>query len=142
MALTGSKPTLTQDMVMKLMETSIQKANELNIAISVAVIDDGGNLKGFLRMDDASLMCSKIAQGKAYTAVGFGVPTSEWYPRIKDEPELLHGLVQIDGMVILSGGLPIFHDTHLIGGIGVSGGTGKQDILFAQTALNALQGEL
>jgi uncharacterized protein GlcG (DUF336 family) len=136
--LPGQKPTLTQDMVMKLIETSIQKANELNIAISVAVMDDGGNLKGFLRMDDASLMCMKIAQSKAYTAVGFGVPTSEWYPKIKDEPELLHGLVHVHDMVILSGGLPIYHDTHWIGGIGVSGGTGEQDILCAQTALNAL----
>ncbi len=129
-------------MVMKLMETCVQKADDLNIAISVAVMDDGGNLKGFLRMDEASLMCVKIAQNKAYTAVGFGVPTSEWYPKLKDEPELLRGLVHIDNMVILSGGLPVYHGTHLIGGIGVSGGTGEQDIICAQTALNALLDEL
>lgn len=121
------------------METSVRKANELNIAISVTVMDDGGNLKGFFRMDEASLMGVKISQNKAYTAVGLGIPTSEWYPKIKNEPELLNGLVHINSMVILSGGFPIYHDSHLIGSIGVSGGTGEQDIICAQTALNALK---
>lgn len=138
MSYAKQKPFVTQDMVMKLVGACLQKAAELNIAISVTIMDDGGNLKGFLRMDEAPLMSLKISQNKAYTAVGLGIPTSEWFPKIKDEPELLHGLVHIESMVILSGGLPIYHDSYLVGGIGVSGGTGEQDIHCAQAALNAL----
>lgn len=134
----GKKSFLTHTGVKKMIDACVQKANEFNIAINIMVLDDGGNSKGFLRMDHAPLIGEKIAHNKAYTAVGFGIPTSEWYPTIKDNPVLLHGLVHIDKMVILGGGLPIYQDTHLIGSIGVSGGTMEQDVLCAQAALDAL----
>ncbi|WP_141334608.1 heme-binding protein [Paenibacillus sp. tmac-D7] len=139
MAIVGQKPVLTQEMTMTMIETCVHKANELGIAVNIMVMDDGGNPKGFLRMDKASLIGQKIAHNKAYTAVGFGIPTSEWYSKIKDKPEL-QGIAHIDNMIILGGGLPIYHDSHLIGGIGVSGGTSEQDIICAQAALDALAG--
>ncbi|GGG01812.1 GlcG/HbpS family heme-binding protein [Paenibacillus abyssi] len=134
----GQKPYLTHEMTKKLLESCEQKAKELNIAINVTVLDDGGNLKGFIRMDGAPLMGLQISQKKAHTAVGFGIPTSDWYGIIKDQPELLHGLVQMDNMVIFGGGLPIYIDSHVVGGIGVSGGSAEQDGICAQAALGAL----
>jgi uncharacterized protein GlcG (DUF336 family) len=89
-------------------------------------------------MDRAHLISGKIAQNKAYTAAGFGIPTSDWYPRIKDKPEL-QGIVHTENMIILGGGLPIYSDGHLIGGIGVSGGSAEQDTQCAQSALDALK---
>jgi uncharacterized protein GlcG (DUF336 family) len=72
------KPILKQQMVSRMIEGMIQKAIELKIAVSIAVVDDGGNLISFIRMDGAPLMGGTIAQNKAYTAVGFGVAFNWW----------------------------------------------------------------
>lgn len=135
----GKKTILTQQMVFILMDSCMKKAEELNIAVNVSVMDEGGNLKGFLRMDGAPLMGGKIAQDKSYTAVGFGVSTADWYALIKDQPELLHGVVHIDRMTIFGGGEPVYEESELIGGIGVSGGTADQDDLCAKAAVQALK---
>ncbi|NRF91946.1 heme-binding protein [Paenibacillus frigoriresistens] len=128
-------------MVMKMIEICVKKADEFNIFVNISVMDDGGNLKGFLRMDQAALMNGQISRNKAYTAVGLGIPTADWYPKIKDMPELLHGLVHTDNMVVFGGGLPIYIDSQLVGGIGVSGGTCEQDDICAQAALDEVLGD-
>ncbi|MDT8861321.1 heme-binding protein [Alkalihalobacillus sp. MEB130] len=132
------KSVLTQQLVLKMLEKAIEKAKELNIKISIAIVDDGGNLFGFLRMDGAKLLPSNIAQNKAYTAVGFGIPTGDWYGRIQDKPALLHGIVHTERMTIFSGGQPIYAGDDLLGGIGVSGGTQEQDNECALAALSVL----
>lgn len=125
-----------------MMEAACRKAEELGVKINVAIADDGGNLKGFMRMDDAPLLSMEISQNKAYTAAAFGISTSEWYPMIKDEPELLHGIVHTNRLTIFGGGIPIVIDGQLAGGIGVSGGTAEQDSLCAESALNVLKQNL
>ncbi|WP_141336801.1 heme-binding protein [Paenibacillus sp. tmac-D7] len=133
------KAILPQELVSKLFNYAMSKAKELDIKISIAILDDGGNLAGFIKMDGASLISSQLAQNKAYTAVGFGLPTADWYPIIKDTPSLLHGLVHTDRMTIFGGGCPIFIEEQLVGGIGVSGGTADQDAECAQAALHAIE---
>jgi uncharacterized protein GlcG (DUF336 family) len=133
------KPILPQELVSNMLNYAISKAKELNIKISIAIVDDGGNLAGFIKMDGGNLLPSQIAQKKAYAAVGFGRPTADWYPSIQDDPSVLHGLVNMDRMTILGGGFPIFIEEQLVGGIGVSGGTTDQDIESAQAALQAIE---
>jgi uncharacterized protein GlcG (DUF336 family)/ferredoxin len=130
------KPVLTQHLTTKIIDAVCMKAKELDILINVAVVDDGANLKGFLRMDEAPLLSGSIAQNKAYTAASFGLPTHEWYPMIKDEPALLHGIVHTEKLVVFGGGIPIKCEGYIIGGIGVSGGSAEQDVLCAQAGLN------
>ena len=132
------KNILPQQLVWNMIQIAIAKAEELNIKVSVAIVDDGGNLTGFLKMDGAKLIPSNIAQNKAYTAAGFGIPTSQWYERIKENPPLLHGLVHTDRMTIFGGGCPIYIEGDLVGGIGVSGGTAAQDEQCAKAALLAI----
>lgn len=136
------KISVSEKMVMKMMEAACRKAEKLGIKINVAIVDDGGNLKGFMRMDDAPLLSMDISQNKAYTAAAFGISTSEWYPMIKDEPELLHGIVHTNRLTIFGGGIPIVIDGQLAGGIGVSGGTAEQDTRCAESALNVLKQNL
>ncbi|MGO4889413.1 GlcG/HbpS family heme-binding protein [Anaerobacillus sp. MEB173] len=136
------KYILTHNVIRKMLDAAIEKAEELGIKVSVAIVNDGGNLSGFLKMDGANLIPVQIAQDKAYTAAGFGIPTSEWYSKIKDKPPLLHGIVHTDRMTIFGGGIPIYIENDLVGGIGVSGGTGEQDILCAEAALNVLAADL
>ncbi len=133
------KPILSQEVVSKMLNYAINKAKELDIKISVAIADDGGNLAGFMKMDGAKIIPGQIAQNKAFTAVGFGIPTADWYPRIKDNPPLLHGIVHTDRMTIFGGGCPIYIEEHLVGGIGVSGGTAAQDTECAEAALQAIK---
>jgi uncharacterized protein GlcG (DUF336 family) len=136
------KPVITQQIIMNMLDAACQKAEELGIKVNVSIADDGGNLKGFIRMDGAPLLSSEISQNKAYTAAAFGIATSEWYPMIQNEPSLLHGIVHTKRLTIFGGGVPIYIDQHLVGGIGVSGGSEQEDILCAESALAVLTGML
>src|SRR4051794_41259885 len=94
----------------------------------IAVCDDGGVLKAFSRMDGAALLSVQVAQDKAYTAVGFGMPTHGWHDFIKDDPPLADGApAGIDRLVIFGGGYPIQVDGQVVGAIGVSGGPYSED---------------
>jgi uncharacterized protein GlcG (DUF336 family) len=133
------KSMLPQTLTLKMIQAVCEKANELKINVTVAISDDGGNLKSFSRMDGATLLSVEISQNKAYTAAASGRSTEKWYPAIKDNPALLHGIVHTNRLTIFGGGLPIFINGKLVGGIGVSGGTAEQDILCAEVAISELK---
>ncbi|MDP4156286.1 MAG: heme-binding protein, partial [Bacillota bacterium] len=71
------KPSITREVVMKMLDAACAKAEQLGVAVNISVVDEGANLKGFVRMDGAPLLSSGISQNKAYTAAAFGIPTSE-----------------------------------------------------------------
>ncbi|WP_338447792.1 heme-binding protein [Niallia oryzisoli] len=125
------KYALTQILALKMLEAVTNKADELGIRINAAVVDDGGNLKAFIRMDEAALLSSEIAQNKAYTAAAFGKSTEEWYPMIKEEPALLTGIVHTDRLVVFGGGIPLIYNGKIVGGVGVSGGSADEDVQCA-----------
>ena len=114
-------------------------AETQGLRINTAVVDAGGMLVAFLRMPGAYLHSSDIAVDKAYTAAGFGLPTSAW-----TEALATHSLAVRDGLprrprfVAFGGGLPIVEDGVLIGAIGVSGGSESQDEACARAGLQAL----
>jgi uncharacterized protein GlcG (DUF336 family) len=115
------------------------KAAEIGTPMVIAVVDDGGVLKAFSRMDGAALLSAQVAQDKAYTAVGFSMPTHGWHDFIKDDPPLADGApTGIDRLVIFGGGYPIQVDGAVVGAIGVSGGHYSQDQDVAEAGLAAL----
>ena len=101
------------------------------------VVDDGGNLKAFARMDGAPLLGIEGSQRKAYTAL-FGFGTADFYNAIKDNPALLVGLSHFEGATVVGGGLPITIDGEVVGGIGVGGGSVEQDISCAEAGIKVL----
>ena len=115
------------------------KAQEIGVPMVIAVCDESGVLKAFSRMDGAALLSVDIAKDKAYTAVAFGIATHAWFDFIKDDPPLLHGIVNTPRLVVFGGGYPIEHGGAVIGGIGVSGGHYHQDMQVAEAALAALR---
>lgn len=135
---TYSKRTISYETAAKLVEAAVAKAKELNCKQNVAVVDDGGNLKAFGRMDGAPLLGTEGCQRKAFTAL-FGVGTKDFYNYIKDRQELLIGLSHFSRATVVGGGLPLIVDGEIIGGIGVGGGTEEQDIECAQAALKILE---
>jgi uncharacterized protein GlcG (DUF336 family) len=125
----------------RIIDAAFREAEATGIKIAVCVLDESGTLKAFARMDGAALVNNQSAQDKAYTAVGLGMASHQWYPMIKDDPALLHGVVgAIDRLVIFGGGIPIKVDGHLVGAVGVGGGTHEQDRQIAEAAARALEG--
>src|SRR5258707_4349835 len=82
------KHSISSDLAQKMVNAAVAKARELGVSENVAIIDDGGNLKAFSRMDGASIPTIEMAQNKAYTAL-LGVSTQDCFNFIHDDPSLL-----------------------------------------------------
>ena len=118
---------------------AVQAAAEQGLRVNVALVDASGVLAGFLRMPGAPLHSVEIAIDKAYTAVSFGLATSRWTEVLQSHsPAVREGLLQRQRFVAFGGGLPIFEESRLIGGIGVSGASEQQDEALARAGLAAL----
>ena len=118
---------------------AVRHAEEAKIKVNVAVVDSGGNLAAFLRMPGGFLHSIDIAIDKAYTAAGFGLPTSAWSGALKSHSAAVQeGLPRRPRMVCFGGGLPIRYEGKLVGGIGVSGGSEDQDEACARAGLTAI----
>ena len=139
MAKTYTKNTISYESAAIMVAAAIAKAEELGCKQNVAVVDDGGNLKAFGRMDGAPLLGVEGCQRKAFTAL-FGVGTQDLYSAIKDDQSLVVGLSHFSRATMVGGGLPIVVDGEVIGGIGVGGGTVDEDVACSQAGLDALGG--
>src|SRR5436853_3249790 len=118
-----SKQSVSAELAHRLIEAAERHATQMGHAFAIAIVDESGVLKAFSRMDGAPLLSIQIAQDKAYTAAGFGMPTHGWHDFIKDDPPLADGAPSgIDRLVIFGGGYPIEIDGQVVGAIGVSGG--------------------
>jgi uncharacterized protein GlcG (DUF336 family) len=84
------KHSIFSELAQKMVHAAVAKAGEIGVRENVAILDDGGNLKAFSRMDGAPILCIEIAQNKAYTAL-FGVPTQDFFNFIQGDPSLLAG---------------------------------------------------
>jgi uncharacterized protein GlcG (DUF336 family) len=114
-------------------------AQQLGIKVNIAVVDPGGNLAAFLRMPGAPLHSIEIAIDKAYTAVSFGLQTSRWAEALSSHSDAVQrGIVLRPRFIAFGGGVPILEAGERIGGIGVSGGTEREDEQCALAGLAAL----
>lgn len=133
------KTSVSTELAHRIISAAEAKATEIGTPMVIAVCDESGVLKAFSRMDGAALLSVQIAQDKAYTAVGFGMPTDAWHPFIKDDPPLAAGAVGgIDRLVVFGGGYPVEIDGRIVGAVGVSGGHYSQDMEVAQAGLSVL----
>ena len=120
MANVVKKHSISSELAQKMVNAAVAKARELGVTENVAILDDGGNLKAFNRMDGASIPTIEIAQNKAYTAL-FGVSTQDFFNFIQGDPSLLAGLPTLARVAAWGGGFPIKVDGEIVGAIGVSG---------------------
>lgn len=128
------KHTISYEAAADMVNAAIKKAEALGCLQNVAVVDDGGNLKTFGRMDGAPILGIEGCQRKAFTAL-FGIGTEDLYAHVKDDKSLLVGLSHFTGATVIGGGLPIIVDGEVIGGIGVGGGTVEEDVACAEAGL-------
>jgi uncharacterized protein GlcG (DUF336 family) len=140
------KHSISDELAQKMANAAVAKARELGVTENVAILDEGGNLKAFIRMDGTPIPTIEIAQKKAYTAL-FGVSTQDFFNFIQDDPSLLAGIPTLARVAAWGGGFPIKVDGEVVGAIGVSGAPKVQnDVDCAQAALallsDAVAGEL
>jgi uncharacterized protein GlcG (DUF336 family) len=137
-AMTIVKHSIDAETAEKAVDAAVKKAAELKLKMCVAVTDEAGDLKAFLRMDGAPKLSIEIAENKAYTAASFSMPTHAWFDFIKDDPPLLHGITHTPKLVVFGGGFPIKLKGEIVGAIGLSGGHYSQDMECAKAALKAI----
>lgn len=125
-----------------------KKAQELGLKVNIAVVDDGGHLIAFTRMDGARPASGYTAITKATTAATFRQATGP-LPAGAANPDLLLNLsLQNAAMAsggkitTLYGGVPIVVEGQTIGAVGVGGGTGEQDAEIARAGIAQLLDQL
>lgn len=132
----GNKRTLTLDAAKQIVHAAEQEAKKNGLSMVLALLDDGGNLLYFERMDNVQLGSIDVALEKAKTALYFKRPTKSYQDRVAGG-ELF--LLKIPSVMPVEGGVPFLVDGQVVGSIGVSGGTPQQDGMVAQAALTAFQ---
>jgi ATP:cob(I)alamin adenosyltransferase len=136
----GGPPDFDLATLKVMAEAAEAKAAELGVPIVFAGVDAGGNLMLLHRMTDSLLGSIDIAIGKAFTSAAFKLPTSALKDASTPSGEL-HGIQNSNGgrVVVFGGGLPVFIDGRIAGGIGVSGGTVDEDVRIVTHAISAVQ---
>jgi uncharacterized protein GlcG (DUF336 family) len=119
---------------------AIDSAEGIGALVSAAVVDAGGHLVHFQRMDRAEIAGPTLAVDKAFTAVAHRIETAELGP-LTAPGAPLWGLQANGGgrYVVFAGGLPCWYDGVVVGGVGVSGGTPEEDAACARAALSVFQ---
>lgn len=108
--------------------------------MNIAVVDAGGNLVAHVRMDNAWIGSVDISINKAWTARAFDIETQALAKESQSGGQFfgIHGTNR-GRVVIFAGGIPLKRDGKVAGGIGVSGGTAKQDQAVAETGAKAFK---
>lgn len=115
-----------------------QKAEDIGVMMNIAIVDEGNNLKAFVRMDGAWLGSIDIAQNKAYTARSFDLETKR-LGTMAQPGEPLYGIHASNNLriIIFAGGIPLQRGARIVGAIGVSGGAVEQDQAVAEAGVAA-----
>jgi uncharacterized protein GlcG (DUF336 family) len=128
-----ASPDISAALAQEIIAAAAKKAQEMSTKMDIAVVDAGGNLKAFLRMDGAWLGSIDIAQRKARTARYFDMPTGD-IGKLSQPGGPLYNIEHSNGgLITFPGGLPLkLADGTIIGAIGVSGSTVENDHMVAQ----------
>lgn len=125
--------TISLEAAQELLAEARRACAERGFAATIAITDAGGHLRAFERADTAAFLTVDVAIDKAWTAVSFGLSTQQWNQYMA-EPAVAP-LAHHPRVTPVGGGMPIFHEGQLVGGLGISGGTSVQDHEAAEEAL-------
>jgi glc operon protein GlcG len=129
------KPTLTLADAHQMMAACKAEAEKNKWPVAIAILDDGGYLLHFDRMDGVGKASAEVAIGKARTAALTGRPSKFFEDRVKERP----AFATFPAGLLIQGGLPIKHENDTIGAIGVSGVQSHEDEQIAQAGIAALK---
>jgi glc operon protein GlcG len=133
---------LTLDQAIAASKAAHQRAAEIGIRVTVALVDEGGHLVQLARMDGAAPLTAEIAEAKASGAAALGRPGDAVAEMYEKRPGFFEVVAEMTRRPLVPGlgSVLIRSEERIIGAIGVSGGRPEQDLDCAETGLKAIGG--
>jgi uncharacterized protein GlcG (DUF336 family) len=129
-----NKPSLTWADVKKMLAACEAEAAKNKWAVAISIVDDGGYLLGFERMDGAPIISAEVSLGKAKTSAMTRRPSKFFEDRVKERP----AFITFPAGLLIQGAVPIMHQNECVGAIGVSGVQSHEDEQIALAGVAAL----
>jgi uncharacterized protein GlcG (DUF336 family) len=129
---------LSLEIALRLLSRVREEAAMRGLPLAAAVVDDGGHLLASERMDGAALGAMQLAIGKAYTSVLWGAPSGDFMESTQPGGDDWGWNTTDPRVVVYAGGLPLYVDGELVGGVGASGGTAAEDEACVRAAARSL----
>jgi glc operon protein GlcG len=129
-----TKPALTLADVKTMLAACEAEAAKNKWSVAISIVDDGGYLLGFARLDGAPAISAEVSLGKARTSAMTRRPSKFFEDRVKDRP----AFVTFPAGLLIQGAVPIMHDNECVGAIGVSGVQSHEDEQIALAGVSAL----
>jgi glc operon protein GlcG len=129
-----TKPSLTLSDVKKMLEACEAEAAKNKWSVAISIVDEGGFLLGFERMDGTPPISAEVSMGKARTSAMTKRPSKFFEDRVKERP----AFVNFPAGILIQGGVPLIHENECVGAIGVSGVQSHEDEQVAQAGAAAL----
>jgi glc operon protein GlcG len=129
-----TKPSLTLADVKKMLAACEAEAAKNNWAVAISIVDDGGFLLGFVRMDGAAIISAEVSLGKARTSAMTRRPSKFFEDRVKDRP----AFITFPAGLLIQGAVPVMHENECVGAIGVSGVQSQEDEQIALAGARSL----
>ena len=128
---------VSYELAQQIIDKAVEKSKQIGVKMCIVILDSGGSLKSFTRMDDAWVGSIDIAIKKAKTACYFAMPSGE-IGKLSQPGTPLYGIEHSNnGLITFPGGLPIVDkEGMLIGAIGVSGDSVENDHIVAQAGVD------
>jgi glc operon protein GlcG len=120
-----------------LLTAATAEAQKQNLPVAIAVVDTGGHVVAFMRLDGTSYAANDISRRKAIAACNYKAPTQVLFDMANNDPIMANALREDPDTFIFPGGLPLMNGAHCVGGLGISGGHYTQDQKIAEAALAA-----
>ena len=130
-----TKQCLTLADVKKMLAACEAEAAKNKWAVAISIVDDGGFLLGFARMDGAQAISAEVSIGKARTSAMTRRPSKFFEDRVKERP----AFAGFPAGILIQGGVPLIHQNECVGAIGVSGVQSHQDAQVAQAGADAVK---
>ena len=129
-----TKPSLTLPDVKKMMAACEAEAEKNKWAVAIAIVDEGGFLLGFERLDGAPAISAEVSVGKARTSAMTKRPSKFFEDRVKERP----AFAGFPAGILIQGGIPLLYQGECVGAIGVSGVQSQEDEQIAQAGASVL----
>lgn len=131
--------SVTLEDAQRITNAAAKRANEIGQPMNIAVVDSGGNLISHVRQDGAWVGSIEISMSKAWTSRAFDIATKNLADNSQPSQQFFGIHTTNQGRVcIFAGGIPLSRKGNVVGAVGVSGGSGKQDQTVAEAAAAAL----
>lgn len=130
------QPNMSLALTNQLIAATLQACHSEQKSAVVTVVDRGGNLVAVQRDDNVGPHNTAAAQRKAFTALSTKTPTRLLAERVRNTPDSQY-LANLDSLLLIGGGVPVFSGAEIIGAIGVGGAGGA--VADEQCVLKAIQ---